>query len=76
MEEKIFLTSQKNKSNMLEYIKTILSKVSFDVHLFEKELKKAINALVPSEIIQLRDWCYSEYSKQYAPVLNKCFVNC
>ena len=33
--------------SMLEYIKTILQKVSFDKALFEKELAKAINMLIP-----------------------------
>ena len=35
---------------MLEYVKTILKKVSFDRYLFEKELFKAIKALVKDEI--------------------------
>ncbi len=75
MEDNVFLNLDNQKSTMLEYIKTILTKVSFDVYLFEKELKKAINALVPSEIIELRDWCYNEYAKQYTPILNKCFIH-
>ena len=58
---------------MLEYFKTILSKVSFDKKLFEKELKKAIKTLVPMEITQLKNWCY-EHFRQYYPILNKCFT--
>jgi hypothetical protein len=58
---------------MLEYFKTILSKVSFDRYLFEKELKKAIKALIPEEVVKLRDWCYREYAQLYHPVLQKCF---
>ena len=58
---------------MLEYFKTILSKVSFDRWLFEKELKKAIKSLVPEEIKTLRDWCYDQYGQIYESILNKCF---
>lgn len=58
---------------MLEYFKTILSKVSFDRSLFEKELRKAISALVPDEVIQLRDWCYEQYGHIYHGILNLCF---
>lgn len=58
---------------MLEYFKTILSKVSFDRWLFEKELRKAINSLIPEEIKTLRDWCYDQFGQIYESVLNKCF---
>jgi hypothetical protein len=58
---------------MLDYFKTILSKVSFDRYLFEKELRKAIKALIPEEVEKLRDWCYREYSQLYRSILQKCF---
>lgn len=58
---------------MLEYFKTILSKVSFDRYLFEKELKKAIKSLVPKEVEKLRDWCYKEFDHLYQAILQKCF---
>lgn len=48
---------------MLEYCKTVLAKVSFDKSLFEKELKKALQSLIPEEIKQLREWCYSNFSE-------------
>ncbi|MGB5171379.1 hypothetical protein [Eudoraea sp.] len=41
---------------MLEYYKTVLQKVSFDVKLFSKELKKAISKLLPEEIEELKSW--------------------
>jgi len=44
---------------MLEYTKTILQKVSFDVKLFTKELKKAVSRLMPSEIEELKVWLQS-----------------
>lgn len=59
---------------MLEYCKTILSKVSFDRWLFEKELKKAIKSLIPEEIKTLRDWCYDQFGQIYETILNKCFT--
>jgi len=59
---------------MLEYIKTILQKVSFDRKLFEKELRKAIAMLVPEEIKVLKAWCYEQFGKMYAAVLRKCFA--
>ncbi len=41
---------------MLEYTKTVLKKVSFDSRLFLKELKKAVNSLLPDEIEELKLW--------------------
>ena len=59
---------------MLEYFKTILSKVSFDKKLFEKELKKAIKALLPDELTQFKDWCYAKFSEMYLQILNQNFI--
>lgn len=58
---------------MLEYIKTILGKVSFSKELFEKELRKAINMLVPTEVEELKKWCYAKFSTVYAEILNRNF---
>jgi len=41
---------------MLEYTKTVLQKVSFDARLFSKELKKAIDRLLPNELAELKEW--------------------
>ena len=41
---------------MLEYTKTVLQKVSFDARLFSRELKKAIDRLLPSELVELKEW--------------------
>jgi len=59
---------------MLEYFKTILSKVSFDKRLFEKELRKAIKSLVDEEIELLKEWCYRKFGGQYQPILADCFA--
>lgn len=60
--------------SMLEYIKTILQKVSFDKGLFDKELAKAIKMLIPKEIKQLKRWCYAQFGKMYRAVLNRRFA--
>ncbi|SDQ64576.1 hypothetical protein [Flagellimonas zhangzhouensis] len=43
---------------MLDYTKTILQKVSFDVKLFTRELQKAIKTLLPSEVEELKIWLH------------------
>jgi hypothetical protein len=59
---------------MLEYVKTILLKVSFDKMLFEKELKKAFKFLVADELLQLKQWCYDQFSSKYRRILNRVFA--
>ena len=59
---------------MLNYVKTVLTKVSFDALLFEKELRKAIKVLIGDEINELRQWCYTRFGKQHEAILNRCFV--
>lgn len=58
---------------MLEYVKTVLQKVSFDRKLFEKELKKALRNLIPDEVLHLRDWCYARFGHIHEPVLKAVF---
>jgi hypothetical protein len=58
---------------MLNYFKTVLSKVSFDARLFEKELRKAIKTLVVEELQELRVWCYANFGNHEA-IMNRCFV--
>lgn len=58
---------------MLDYVKTILQKVSFNSHLFERELKKGINYLAPTELEEFRVWCYQMYGRTYQPILNRYF---
>ena len=59
---------------MLNYFKSILSRVSFDAKLFEKELLKAIKSLVADEVMELRAWCYATFGDSHGLILNKCFV--
>lgn len=58
---------------MLEYCKTILTRVSFDVRLFEKELRKAIRTLIADEIRELRAWCYKTFVGELETILDRCF---
>ncbi|MBO3699336.1 hypothetical protein [Roseivirga sp. E12] len=59
---------------MLEYFKIILSKVSFDKKLFERELRKAIKSLVEDELNELKKWCYAQFGKVYGPIIDRQFV--
>ncbi|MBL0743376.1 hypothetical protein [Chryseolinea lacunae] len=59
---------------MLNYVKTVLTKVSFSALLFEKELRKAINLLIGEEVNELKRWCYTSFGKEHEEILNRCFV--
>ena len=60
---------------MLEYVKTILVKVSFDIRLFEKELRKAFKVLMKQELVLLRAWCYEKFSSAiYRRILRRVFA--
>lgn len=58
----------------LDYVQTILGKVSFDARLFEKELNKAVAILHPEDIRKLQHWCYSKYDSLYEDILDNCFA--
>jgi hypothetical protein len=49
--------------SMLDYSKMILEKVSFDAQLFQKEFKKAISKLMPSDAQELQNWCTSKFGE-------------
>ena len=59
---------------MLDYFKSILTRVSFDARLFEKELLKAIRSLVVDEVQELKAWCYANFGNEHGAILNRCFV--
>ena len=58
---------------MLDYVKMILLKVSFNQALFEKELRKSIKMLMPAEVPDFRSWCYEQFARIYRKVLNQVF---
>ncbi len=59
---------------MLEYFKIILSKVSFDKRLFERELRKAIKSVLEEELNELKKWCYEQFGQVYGPIIDRQFV--
>ncbi|MBX2914325.1 MAG: hypothetical protein KF856_03525 [Cyclobacteriaceae bacterium] len=59
---------------MLSYAKHILTRVSFDARLFEKELRKAIKMLIADEVQDLKNWCYANFSGEHEAILNRCFI--
>lgn len=60
---------------MLDYVKLILMKVSFNRALFEKELRKALKMLAPAEVPDFRSWCYQQFARIYRTVLKRVFGN-
>jgi len=59
---------------MLDYFKSILTRVSFDARIFEKELLKAIRSLIVDEVQELKAWCYANFGNEHEAILNRCFV--
>ncbi len=59
-------------TSYLPYSKLILLKVSFDVVLFEKELRKCLRLLLIPEIRELKRWCRATFPK-FRRVLGRCF---
>ncbi|MGB7786279.1 MAG: hypothetical protein WBL27_09275 [Salinimicrobium sp.] len=57
---------------MFEYTKTVLDKVSFDVTLFCKEVKKALQRLLPYEIEELKVYIVALIRQN--PELNQCLI--
>ena len=57
---------------MFDYTKAVLSKVSFDVNLFCKELEKALKRLLAHEIEELSIWVNQLISEN--PQLNQCLI--
>lgn len=53
-----------------DYTKSVLERVSFDPSLFTKELKKALKALLPYELEQLKKWL--SYYTTDRPELKAC----
>ncbi len=59
---------------MLELCKEILTKVSFDRILFQKELAKAISWIKSEELEIFRVWCLSMFGKKYPEILRLAFT--
>jgi DNA replication protein DnaD len=57
---------------MLNYTKSVLKRVSFDVNLFAKELEKACKVLLPYELEELTSWLI-KFTKE-RPELQHCML--
>lgn len=60
---------------MLEFSKTVLSKISFDKRLFKKELKKSLKWLKPNEKLVLKVWVLTQFGHMYKDVIQDVFEN-
>lgn len=58
---------------MLEYVKTILQKVSFDTTLFRKELQKSIQWLTTNERVELKTWLSYSFDGDYKKIIKDVF---
>lgn len=58
---------------MLEFCKKVLEKVSFDRHLFNKELQKAIKWVKTDELEVLRRWCLIKFGNLYRQLIEDSF---
>ena len=60
---------------MLELTKKILTKVSFDAQLFQKELYKALKWITSAEEIKkFQEWCIVEFGAKYPIIIKKAFA--
>jgi hypothetical protein len=60
---------------MLELGKKILSVVSFDQALFQKELYKAIRSMKDAEDLKkLKEWCMKEFGKKHPSIIQQAFT--
>jgi hypothetical protein len=58
---------------MLEYCQRILAKVSFDRHLFAKELSKSIRRLEEQDRPRLMQWCLDQFGQRYGEIISTAF---
>lgn len=58
---------------MLDYVKLILQKVSFDETIFEKELKKALKIISEEDTYQFQSWCYDQFGEMHELILDEHF---
>ncbi len=63
-----------NVIDMLEFCKTVLSRVSFDRRLFAKELKKSFQWLPREDAEALRQWAMKQYRHKYAHAITAAFA--
>ena len=62
------------KLEMLELMKIVLSKMTFDRRLFKKELLKAVQRIPQEQLQEFRAWCYDQFANKYPVALKHAFV--
>lgn len=60
---------------MLNYCKNILSKVSFDRRLFQKEFSKSLDWLDDTESNILLKWCIEQYGYKYTKEIKEVYYH-
>ena len=63
-----------NATNMLEFCKKVLLKVSHNRESFARELGKAVRSLNPIEIKQLKAWCSVQFAPAYSDIIRGTFA--
>ena len=63
-----------NATNMLEFCKKVLLKVSHNRESFARELGKAVRILQPIEIKQLKAWCRVQFAPAYSDIIRGTFA--
>lgn len=58
-------------TDVIEYNKLILSKVSFNGEIFEKELFKALQNMLPQNRFLLIEWCNQTFLSIHYKVIRK-----
>jgi len=62
---------------MIDYAKTVLSKVSFDKDLFKKELRKFLQHTTDDDQrSELKNWVRGNFNKQHPDAINDVFQQC
>lgn len=58
---------------MLDFVKHVLTQVSFDKDLFRKELKKGLRWISPGERALLLTWCIAHFGQTHQDVIKDVF---
>ena len=61
-------------NDMLDFCKTVLTRVSFDQRLFAKELKKSFKWLSREDAEDLSQWAMAQYRHKYAHLIATTFA--
>ena len=59
---------------MLDFCKTVLTRVSFDQRLLAKELKKSFKWLSREDAESLRQWAMAQYRHKYSHLIATTFA--